>query len=912
MSKFRVLSIISGLIFSLAIMSCDSGNEDCAGEDGDCPECQCGDCDDSRSYVPDFEVGDLSFTNVWVPDVAEAGYPMNIWFDIDSEAAKYNVYVKLSFAKLETGDIQDLDMSDPNWVPDYDIGAIVIEKMEAGESRHVTATLDVSPAIADGTYAAIFTINSIDFFPEDDELQGEDEADSDNNYLVAPASIIVGVPDLPNIRVLYSELAQNSFELPVKDPENIEEFDESSIPDDVDVGDGEGVEAPKGDISLSVEVEAMALHVTDPVKAVFKLGIPGETGTVWHVLDISDIDDDDVDSPEFTYLQQWEYPVAEHDVPILQETVSESGTNEPPEEFPEDSDAHTEKISASLVRQEAVGNTFELFLPEEAWDELRVKTSDTPCVLKIIVDPDYEIEEWENNKADNVSELSLMYLVQDSSAQPQADGDEDENETDGDSDIESDEADINKATPIVGEADLTKSYTTGNVCWARDGRPISNSYSNYPFVQFSGARSEFFGNGNFGAGYYVSGVFSHSRGHRENINNGDWVFLRSWNGYYLMAHGGGGGAITATSQGGYGWESFQIMQNEQGETAIKTYNGHYLCSENGGGSELVANRTGWGPWETFVLEDINGGTLENGDEVRLRGYNAQYVMAHGGGGGGLCVCSNNQREWETFIVYKKDPMKLPGVDQSLVLQGKIGTYNSSWFTILGNNLSVLEVIAEVDISWLEMTTGKSVTKPPDCGHRYMKTRIMGIDVFTEGLQTFETKDEEISDLYGGGLRSVSREWAVGATWWIGPVPLGFRAGFRATLGLNIWAQKGPYNRVHQIAGPYVSTSAFADGGLSWPGGGAGLGVDLYLLYLAQDFHMEFNPPENRLGFWPPLSYSTLNGYVYLYAFQWYWWWGWQRAWWQTNIISWGGWGANNWSWATPWSITVPFTTEEPN
>jgi len=190
------------------------------------------------TYVPDFQAGNLKFTNVWVEDTAQAGMSTTIHFDIETDTPRYNTYIKVDLMNLGTGgNASDLDLSNGIFEPDYACTSLMIDKLgrvvsdsvvtkteertvttitydsEDKNKAHVEQTFIVSPQIQDGTYAAVFSINTNDFSKADDALQGE-ETDISDNYKAAPASIIIGTPDLPNLRILLTELDTNSFELP--------------------------------------------------------------------------------------------------------------------------------------------------------------------------------------------------------------------------------------------------------------------------------------------------------------------------------------------------------------------------------------------------------------------------------------------------------------------------------------------------------------------------------------------------------------------------------------------------------------------------------------------------------------------------------------------------------------------------
>jgi hypothetical protein len=53
----------------------------------------------------------------------------------------------------------------------------------------------------------------------------------------------------------------------------------------------------------------------------------------------------------------------------------------------------------------------------------------------------------------------------------------------------------------------------------------------------------------------------------------------------------------------------------------------YLGAQNNGGGAVVATATTARAWETFTVDDLNGGSLESGDQVRIRAGSGQYFPA---------------------------------------------------------------------------------------------------------------------------------------------------------------------------------------------------------------------------------------------------------------------------------------------
>ena len=94
------------------------------------------------------------------------------------------------------------------------------------------------------------------------------------------------------------------------------------------------------------------------------------------------------------------------------------------------------------------------------------------------------------------------------------------------------------------------------------------------------------------------------------LMGGDRIMLRTANGQYLCAENGGGGEVVANRVTAGPWETFTIAHADlsAGEITtgqgvlLRTANGQFLCAEGGGGREVTASRAAIGPWETFTAE----------------------------------------------------------------------------------------------------------------------------------------------------------------------------------------------------------------------------------------------------------------------------------------------------------------------
>lgn len=78
-------------------------------------------------------------------------------------------------------------------------------------------------------------------------------------------------------------------------------------------------------------------------------------------------------------------------------------------------------------------------------------------------------------------------------------------------------------------------------------------------------------------------------------------------------------------------------------------NGLYLSAELGGGGLVIANRIGLGAWETFTIHKVNGsGAIGNSDEIALQASNGQFLCAEYGGGAHVVADRSGIGSWETF------------------------------------------------------------------------------------------------------------------------------------------------------------------------------------------------------------------------------------------------------------------------
>jgi len=85
--------------------------------------------------------------------------------------------------------------------------------------------------------------------------------------------------------------------------------------------------------------------------------------------------------------------------------------------------------------------------------------------------------------------------------------------------------------------------------------------------------------------------------------------LQTRDGHFLVAEGGGGGALNATRRASGPWERFAVSREVGGTFALRTDNGHFVVAEGGGGGAVNANRRATGPWERFTIVVHDGPPL---------------------------------------------------------------------------------------------------------------------------------------------------------------------------------------------------------------------------------------------------------------------------------------------------------------
>lgn len=164
-------------------------------------------------------------------------------------------------------------------------------------------------------------------------------------------------------------------------------------------------------------------------------------------------------------------------------------------------------------------------------------------------------------------------------------------------------------------------------------------------------------------------VFTGSAEAQQLPTNGK-IFLKSYNGKYVQAVGGGGGAVGVYGEQPLGWEQFDVVNRSNSwelwhgnQVNLRAYDGvHFLQADCGGSWDLGstacgvvnASATNQLDWETFTVEKLNnwhqGARINPGDQIALKAMNGAYCAAVGGGDGRLTCGAGSAQGWETFTI----------------------------------------------------------------------------------------------------------------------------------------------------------------------------------------------------------------------------------------------------------------------
>ena len=143
----------------------------------------------------------------------------------------------------------------------------------------------------------------------------------------------------------------------------------------------------------------------------------------------------------------------------------------------------------------------------------------------------------------------------------------------------------------------------------------------------------------------------------RGIHTPSLVNLKTHNGMFITAENGGNGTIVANREKAREWETFTIVDLNQGllmsgdQVHLKTYSRNSYVSASGNG--LNASKSKPAQAETFTILKLRGsGPIVFGDKIALMTSQNRYVVAEGGGGEKVNADRTTASVWETFTIVK--------------------------------------------------------------------------------------------------------------------------------------------------------------------------------------------------------------------------------------------------------------------
>ena len=135
---------------------------------------------------------------------------------------------------------------------------------------------------------------------------------------------------------------------------------------------------------------------------------------------------------------------------------------------------------------------------------------------------------------------------------------------------------------------------------------------------------------------------------KADFNNSNTYIRSIANGKVVCAENGGSETIVANrSSCGGAWETFQIVNNNDGTVSLRSVsNGKYVCAVIDEKNQLLPRSGSIGTWEKFIIEKIS-----NGEYALYSLANGKYVQANLNDGGKLFATSETVAgAWEVFDI----------------------------------------------------------------------------------------------------------------------------------------------------------------------------------------------------------------------------------------------------------------------
>jgi beta-glucanase (GH16 family) len=153
-----------------------------------------------------------------------------------------------------------------------------------------------------------------------------------------------------------------------------------------------------------------------------------------------------------------------------------------------------------------------------------------------------------------------------------------------------------------------------------------------------------------------------------------------------------------------------VLATESTVTLRTRLQNRYIAAQNNGGGAVTATATVPQAWETFTLLDENNGALNSGDIVGLRAGNGQFVQAVNGGGSTVNATGAALLDWERFRIFKQGGGQIRSGD-TIALQTIV---SGRWFSAENGGGSTVSANGPAYDTWeqLIITLGGAPPPPP--------------------------------------------------------------------------------------------------------------------------------------------------------------------------------------------------------
>ena len=338
------------------------------------------------TYIPDVAVGEMLFSNTWVPDQIQQGNEANYEFTVKNQGTESFREINLVIQGVPLKGREPEELNPDNLTKEMKTLAVIpIADLEPEQVRDLAYTLPVPVNLEPDLYQVYFQVS-----------YSQNALSNPGMFAVPVTNVIVGEATEPNLRILSYSMTQGYS------------FEKTPYPSDVVAGDP--VPDEPSFLGINLEIEAMGTHVQDPVSLEFKLMIE-DVGTfpLSFAKDFIDSAEEQVlaadNASAVIRLQN------RHTLGQTCEFYDESTGNFVISLEEEPLAGEPGVLCASMFRQAQTTYTYQFYLTRELLTALnRVQAETSRATLIATLDPDDEILEYQNYKEDNELRVPLVFL----------------------------------------------------------------------------------------------------------------------------------------------------------------------------------------------------------------------------------------------------------------------------------------------------------------------------------------------------------------------------------------------------------------------------------------------------------------------------------------------------------------------